>query len=65
MRFGAIANSARGGPQRPPPMGDRVKLLCELLYLCFLLVFNNYAISCVFCCWKPIEKGREKISDGS
>ena len=24
MRFGAIANSARGGPQRPPPMGDRV-----------------------------------------
>ena len=25
MRFGAIANSARGGPQRPPPMGDRVK----------------------------------------
>ena len=25
MRFGAITNSARGGPQRPPPMGDRVK----------------------------------------
>ena len=26
MRFGAIANSARGGPQRPPPMGDRVNI---------------------------------------
>ena len=25
MRFGAIANSARGGPPRPPPVGDRVK----------------------------------------
>ena len=25
MRFGAIANSARGGPRRPPPVGDRVK----------------------------------------
>ena len=25
MRFGAIANSARGGPLRPPPVGDRVK----------------------------------------
>ena len=23
MRFGAIANSARGGPPRPPPVGDR------------------------------------------
>ena len=30
MRFGAIANSARGGPQRPPPpMGDRVKEVWE------------------------------------
>ena len=29
MRFGAIANSARGGPQRPPPMGDRVKRFSE------------------------------------
>ena len=26
MHFGAIANSARGGPPRPPPVRDRVKL---------------------------------------
>ena len=25
MHFGAIANSARGGPPRPPPVRDRVK----------------------------------------
>ena len=25
MRFGAIANSARGGLGGPPPIGDRVK----------------------------------------
>ena len=32
MCFGAIANSARGGPQRPPPMGDRVKQV-RIVYL--------------------------------
>ena len=26
MHFGAIANSARGGPPRPPPVRDRVKM---------------------------------------
>ena len=26
MHFGAIANSARGGPPRPPPVRDRVKI---------------------------------------
>ena len=25
MRFEAIANSAKGGPPRPPPVRDRVK----------------------------------------
>ena len=30
MRFGAIANSARGGPQRPPPMGDRVNMIFDV-----------------------------------
>ena len=29
MRFGAIANSARGGPPRPPPVRDRVNPIPE------------------------------------
>ena len=31
MHFGAIANSARGGPPRPPPVRDRVKS-CLVFY---------------------------------
>ena len=29
MRFGAIANSARGGPRSPPHVGDRFKLTAD------------------------------------
>ena len=36
MRFGAMANSARGGPPRPPPVRDRVKTSC------FDFVPSNY-----------------------
>ena len=38
MRFGAIANSARGEPQRPPPMGDRVNFFA---YFQSSTTFNN------------------------
>ena len=31
MRFGAMANSARGGLRAPPPMGDRVKHVPEIV----------------------------------
>ena len=35
MRFGAIANSARGGPPRPPPVRDRVKILVRPKFWCW------------------------------
>ena len=40
MRFGAIANSARGGPQRPPPMGDRVKFCTHLISFPFVQKYS-------------------------
>ena len=43
MRFGAIANSARGGPQRPPPMGDRVK--------------HGHVVQSPYCCWPVFGYG--------
>ena len=30
MHFGAIANSARGGPPRPPPVRDRVNRQADI-----------------------------------
>ena len=44
MRFGSIANSARGGPQRPPPMGDRVKMILFFDVLCFYSLFILYTV---------------------
>ena len=39
MHFGAIANSARGGPPRPPPVGDRVK---AYIFFKFILLDNIF-----------------------
>ena len=44
MRFRAIANPARGGPQRPPPMGDRVNRLENFMKLVYIILILSYLV---------------------
>ena len=44
MRFGAIANTARGGPRRPPSVGDRVEDVSRVFHKSFKGVSRVFSV---------------------